>query len=142
MKEKTMRITRGACALLLVLPLVSAHAGSKVLEGDEAQRLYEQKKGQLQTLVQKDTSFHLRKPGGGAEEDHPATITVKAGEIFFITNEEAAFVHNVYDESDASWVLKKQVPSSVAALSFDTPGQHKLRCAIHPKMQITVDVTG
>ena len=135
-----MRLSAFASAAALLLCAVPVFAGSKVAEGDDAQKLFDAQKSKAQILVQKDTSFHLRKPGA-AEEDRPQTLTVKAGEAFFITNEEAAFVHNVYDETDASWVLKKQVPSSVAALSFDSPGEHKLRCAIHPKMQITVIVT-
>ncbi len=123
--------------LMLTAP---AFCASKVLDGDDAQHLYDAEKSKAQVLVQKDTSFHLRKPGT-AEEDKPATLTVKKGEYFFIVNEEMAYVHNVYDETDASWVLKKQAPSSVAALSFDSSGEHKLRCAIHPKMQVTVIVT-
>jgi plastocyanin len=132
-----LQLMIAAAALMLSAPVFAA---SKVVEGDEAKQLYDAQKTKAQVLVQKDGSFHLRKPGA-AEEDKPATLTVKAGELFFITNEEMAFVHNVYDETDASWVLKKQVPSSVAALAFDTPGEHKLRCAIHPKMQVTVMVT-
>lgn len=130
-------LTAAVVALMLGNPVFAA---SKVVEGDEAKQLYDTEKSKAVVLVQKDGSFHLRKPGA-AEEDKPATLTVKKGEMFFITNEEAAFVHNVYDETDASWVLKKQTPSTVAGLSFDSAGEHKLRCAIHPKMQVTVVVT-
>lgn len=122
---------------LLSLP-VAGHAATLVTEGDDAKKLYDAEKAKSQVLVQKDKNFILR--AGGAETPKPTDLKVKAGERFFIANEEGEYVHNVYDESDAGWVLKKQEPSSVAAIAFDAPGVHKLRCAIHPQMRITVTV--
>ena len=55
-------------------------------------------------------------------------------------NDEEKTVHNVYDATDHNWVLKKQLPSSVAAVKFKEPGAHDLRCAIHPGMKIKVKV--
>jgi plastocyanin len=124
-------------ALCLLFPALT-YAATAVTEGDEAKKLYETEKGKAQILVQKDKNFILRTEG--AETPKPATLKVKAGERFYILNEEAEYVHNVYDESDAGWVLKKQEPSTVAAVSFGSPGEHKLRCAIHPQMRITVAV--
>ena len=48
----------------------------------------------------------------------PKKLTVKAGEQIFLTNEEEKYVHNVYDTTDNSWVLKKQEPGGVAVISF------------------------
>jgi len=113
-------------------------AATKVTEGDDARTQYEAEKAKAKTLAQKEKVFILR--AGGAEAQKPEKLTVTAGERFFITNEEAEYVHNVFDESDAGWVLKKQDPGTVAAISFDSPGVHKIRCAIHPQMKTTVIV--
>lgn len=114
-------------------------AKSTIIEGDEAEKIYTANKGKAQVLVQKNKEFILRTPDG-RESVKPATITVKAGERFYIANEEDTFVHNVYDVTDSSWVLKKQSPSTIAAIQFDTPGKRSLRCAIHPKMKIDVEI--
>jgi plastocyanin len=65
---------------------------------------------------------------------------VKAGEYFFIVNEEDKFIHNVYDMDDESWILKKQEPSGIAAIKFDEAGTHAIRCAIHPTMKTLIKV--
>lgn len=122
---------------LLFLPAIAC-AATTVTEGDDAKKLYDAEKGKAQILVQKDKVFILR--AGGVETPKPDQIKVKAGEHFYIANEEGEYVHNVYDETDAGWVLKKQEPSSVAAVSFSAPGEHHLRCAIHPQMKVTVAV--
>jgi plastocyanin len=123
--------------LLFIIP-AAGYAATHVTEGDEAKKLYETDKGKAQVLVQKDKVFILRI---GQKETHkPDAITVKAGERFYIVNEEDTFVHNVYDTTDSNWVLRKQDPSNVAAVVFDTPGKHFLRCAIHPIMKIDVVV--
>ena len=111
---------------------------SAAIEGEKAKTLYEAKGASAKVLAQKDKTFIVR--DGGQETPEAAEIHVKAGETFFLTNEEEKYVHNVYDTSDNSWVLKKQEPSEVAAITFDNPGEHKLRCAIHPKMKINVIV--
>lgn len=125
--------------LALSLSAAPAMAGTTVVEGDEALALYEEKKGVFQTLKQLKKKFYLISPAG-EETKKPKKMTVKAGEFIFLTNDEEKIVHNVYDESDKSWVLKKQQPGGTAAISFDTPGVHKLRCAIHPKMRVEVTV--
>lgn len=124
--------------LLLAIPSL-ALAGTTVTEGVEAEDAYAKEKDKVLVLVQKNKEFVLRTPDG-KEKIKPDVVKVKAGERFYIINEEHDFVHNVYDETDANWVLKKQVPSAVASITFDAPGQHSLRCAIHPTMKIVVDV--
>ena len=128
----------GITIATLLVPVV-VFAKTTVVEGDEAKKLYEANKGKAQVLAQKDKAFILRAPGGG-ETPKPKSMTLKAGEMLFLTNEEEKYVHNVYDNSDNSWVLKKQKPSEVAMIKFGKPGEHKLRCAIHPKMKIKVTV--
>ena len=122
---------------LLTFPVV-ALAETSVIEGDEAMKLYQADKGKAQVLVQQNKEFILR--AGSKETPKPEIVTVKAGERFYIANEEHSFVHNVYDETDSNWVLRKQEPSKVAAITFDKPGTHKLRCAIHPTMKTELHV--
>ena len=133
-----MKKTLVMAATIAALP-ATAFAGTTVVEGADAAAQYEAKKGSSYTLAQKDKIFILRAPDG-TETPKPKTLTVKAGEVIFLTNEEEKYVHNVYDSSDDSWVLKKQEPSGVASIAFSDPGEHKLRCAIHPKMKIKVTV--
>ena len=128
----------GLLMLALLFPAVAV-AGAAVVEGDEAKKQYEASKGKVQVLAQKGKNFILRSPGG-EETLAPKSMTVKVGEPIYLTNEEEKYVHNVYDNTDNSWVLKKQKPSEVAVITFSEPREHKLRCAIHPKMKITVKV--
>lgn len=132
------KIVLAFLVLFTGLPL-TAFAETAVVEGDEAKTLYAADQGKAQVLIQKNREFVLRKPGGN-ETRSPATLTVQAGERFYIANEEDTFIHNVYDLTDTSWVLKKQLPASIAAVTFSEPGKHQLRCAIHPAMKIDVDV--
>lgn len=118
----------------LVAFAVSAHAEVTVKEGDTAQKLYEADKGKAIILAQKNKEFILRTPGG-QEKTKPEVVKLKVGQRLYVVNEEHTFVHNVYDESDASWLLKKQEPSRTAVIIFDKPGVHRLRCAIHPTMK-------
>lgn len=126
-------------AAVLVMSSFAYAAETGVVEGDEAVALLESKKGSAYVLKQIDKVFVLVAPDG-TETEKPDAMTVKAGEYFFITNDEEKVVHNVYDETDQSWVLKKQQPGGVAAIAFGASGVHKLRCAIHPKMKIAVTV--
>jgi plastocyanin len=113
---------------------------TKIVEGKFADALYESQKDKAQILVQKDTKFTLQTQGK-PDQDRPAEITAKVGEVFFIKNAEASIEHNVYDETDTSWVLEKQKPSTVAAVAFLKPGTHHFMCAIHPGMEVKVTVT-
>lgn len=120
--------------LSFALPVLAA---VKVEQGEMAVQLYNNDRNKSQVLSQINKMFVLRTPDG-KENKHPTTITVKVGERFYIKNEEKVIVHNVYDTTDASWVLEKQEPSGIAAVTFDKPGKHNLRCAIHPIMKIEV----
>jgi len=109
-----IRIFASLFVLLLVIPSAGV-AATHVTEGDEARKLYNADKGKAQVLVQKNKVFILRaQDGKGVPKSD--TMTVRAGERFYIVNEEDTFVHNVYDTTDSSWVLKKQLPANVAAV--------------------------
>lgn len=123
-------------SLAVLLPATAMAA--KVTEGEEAKKLFEAEKATAVILMQKDKKFVLRHKG--ADTPEPKEIKVKVGERVFITNDEEKIVHNVYDSTESDWVLKKQEPSSVAAVAFEKAGTHNILCAIHPQMVTTVIV--
>jgi len=125
-------------ALLMTPSLILAD--TKVLEGSDAKQQLKSKGDSAIVLVQKKKNFYLKSPSQKKLQRKPQEVRVNVGELVFITNEEKKVIHNVYDESDQSWVLTKQEPGGVAAVAFDKPGKHVLRCAIHPKMKTTVIV--
>jgi len=81
------------------------------------------------TVTQKDKLF-------GA-----ATLTVAVGDTIVFRNDDDV-VHNVFTSSpDFKFNLRSQAPGTSAAVAFDTPGAHSVRCAIHPTMKLSVTVT-
>ena len=135
----TMKSARLVFLFQFILMPMIALAETEVLEGKDAKHFLEKQQNSALILSQKDKVFILNKPEGERVQK-PQEITVKAGEFFFITNEEERTVHNIYDLVDRSWVLKKQIPGGVAAIKFNEANVHKLNCAIHPQMRITVNV--
>ena len=69
-------------------------------------------------------------------------ITIKVGdEITFVNRDRVA--HNVYSRTKGTqFDLKVQNPGASNTVTFDNPGVVKVRCAIHPKMKLTVNVIG
>lgn len=81
------------------------------------------------TVVQKDKLF-------GA-----TTLSVAAGDTIMFRNDDNV-VHNVFTSSpDFKFNLRSQAPGTSAAVAFDKPGTHSVRCAIHPTMKLSVTVT-
>jgi len=117
----------------------TSNANAQIVEGDAAKKKFESDKNSSSVLYQRKKKFYYSK-NGADEVKKPKEITIKAGEPLFIINEEKKITHNVYDETDGSWVLKKQKPGGTAYTTFSKPGVHKLRCAIHPKMKVSVTV--
>ncbi|MCL9779938.1 hypothetical protein M9194_00640 [Vibrio sp. S4M6] len=117
-----------------------AIASTDVMEGDDAKSSYEASKDSVVALIQKRKTFYLQEPGNPKLKRKPKELTVKAGEVIYILNSEKKITHNIYDTTDESWVLTAQEPGDVAAVKFDDPGEHDLKCAIHPKMKIKVIV--
>ncbi len=65
-------------------------------------------------------------------------ITVKTTDSVVFRNDDSV-AHNVFSK-DAAFNLKIQPPGDKKAVSFDKPGTYQVRCAIHPKMVLTVTV--
>ena len=67
-------------------------------------------------------------------------ITIKAGDSIEFVNQDK-YAHNVYTSTEGhEFDLKVQSPGSSNFVTFDEPGKIKVRCAIHPRMKLTLYV--
>lgn len=67
-------------------------------------------------------------------------ITVKVGDSIAFKNDDDV-THNLFSKSDAkTFEIAKQGPGTKESVTFDKPGDVKIRCAIHPKMKLNVKV--
>lgn len=67
-------------------------------------------------------------------------VTLKTGEKLLFVNDDSVS-HNVYANIKGKKEdLGLQKPGEEGALTFDEPGKYRVRCAIHPKMKLTVAV--
>lgn len=67
-------------------------------------------------------------------------ITLKKGDTIVFVNDDSV-THNVFSRSDGfKFNLKMQKPGEAKSIVFDKPGVASVRCAIHPKMDLTVKV--
>lgn len=123
----------------LVLFANSAQALPKVVLGEDATVEYINRAADAKTLVQRKKGFLLA-VGEAEEKINKSAFTLKVGEPLYILNDEKKYVHNVYDTQNKNWVIQKQKPSDVSVVTYDKKGVHKLKCAIHPKMRVTVNV--
>ncbi|MGF1742953.1 hypothetical protein L4C34_18190 [Vibrio profundum] len=128
-------------AMLVLLGLsVGVHASTEVTQGDKAKQEYEANKDTSVALIQKRKSFYLKSVGVDKPKRKPKEMRIKAGEVLYILNSEKKITHNIYDETDKSWVLVAQEPGDIAAVIFTEKGEHDLKCAIHPKMKVKLIV--
>jgi hypothetical protein len=124
--------------LLLLSTWVFNIQAVEVIEGDSIKSTYKSNKDNVIALIQKRKTFYLKEKGNDKLQRKPAEVRVKAGEVIYIVNSEKKITHNIYDESDKSWILTAQGPGDVASVIFKEKGAHNLKCAIHPKMKIKV----
>lgn len=69
-----------------------------------------------------------------------AKVEIKVGESLTFVNDDNV-AHNVYAIIDGEKVdLGLQKPGEEGKMTFDKAGRFRARCAIHPKMKITVSV--
>jgi plastocyanin len=67
--------------------------------------------------------------------------TVKKGDTLVFVNDDN-ISHNVLSTTPGNeFNLKSQAPGTSIPVTFDTVGDIKIICAIHPAMQMTVKVT-
>ena len=69
------------------------------------------------------------------------TIAIRVGDVITFVNQDA-FVHNVYSRTPGhQFDMGARAPGQADSVRFARPGTVAIRCAIHPKMRLTVTVT-
>jgi plastocyanin len=80
------------------------------------------------TIDQKDKAFSKTE------------ITIKPGESIVFKNEDSV-THNVFSNSkNNAFNIKTQAPGNSSTVTFAEEGVTEVRCAIHPKMKLTVTI--
>ena len=70
----------------------------------------------------------------------PGEVTISAGSVLKIANDDEV-LHHVYIESpNLDFDSGEQEPGHTIEIKFDRPGTYVAKCAIHPKMHLTVIV--
>ena len=70
----------------------------------------------------------------------PGEVTIPAGSVLKIANDDEV-LHHVYIESPTlDFDSGEQEPGRTIEIKFDRPGTYVAKCAIHPKMHLTVFV--
>jgi plastocyanin len=67
------------------------------------------------------------------------TLTVRSGDTIVFKNDDPV-VHNVFSKSDVVTFNAMQDPGDETKVAVETTGTFVVRCAIHPKMKLTVKV--
>ena len=73
----------------------------------------------------------------------PGQVQAKVGDTLTFINNEKRKRHNIYTRSDGFRYLKikKQKPGDKDSVTIKNSGTAVIRCALHPKMKLTVVVT-
>lgn len=67
-------------------------------------------------------------------------LTIKPGETVVFKNDDTV-AHNVFcNNPDCKFNTKVQAPGAKSPVTFEKEGTYEIRCAIHPKMKLTVHV--
>jgi plastocyanin len=112
-------------AITLPFAIVDAHTQRPVSEG--LVRISETAEVSA-TISQKDKAFT------------PTSITIHVGQTIEILNDDNT-VHNAFCSSGSfKYNAGPQQPGASSKVSFTTAGTYQVRCAIHPKMLLTVTV--
>ena len=84
--------------------------------------------GQAHTVIQKDLAFQVKQ------------IDIAAGDAVQFSNEDQ-FLHQIYVASGGlDFDSREQPPGDVITINFPNPGTFEIRCHIHPKMSLVVNV--
>jgi plastocyanin len=82
------------------------------------------------TVAQKGKQFSVK------------TLSAKVGDTVVFVNDDE-FAHNIYSETPGfEFDFHKQMPGEKDTLVLDKAGEFEIRCAIHPRMRMTITVQG
>jgi plastocyanin len=74
-------------------------------------------------------------------EFRPGEISIKVGEALQFINDDGDLLHHIYLKSNTfGFDSGDQNPGSKFEVIFPASGQFTVRCAIHPKMKLVVNV--
>ncbi|MGB5183614.1 MAG: hypothetical protein WBO12_15705 [Xanthobacteraceae bacterium] len=72
---------------------------------------------------------------------HPGEISIKRDETLQVINDDGDLLHHAYiDSPKFAFDSGDQQPGSRTDITFSTPGDFEVLCAIHPKMRLVVHV--
>ncbi len=66
-------------------------------------------------------------------------VDIKVGDSVKFVNSDK-ITHNIYSSKGLKFDLGAQEPGASSSKVFDKAGNFKVRCAIHPRMKLTVNV--
>lgn len=70
----------------------------------------------------------------------PKHLQARLGDTLVFVNDDR-YAHNLYSESSGfEFDVRKQMPGDVHKVKLDKRGTFQIRCVIHPRMKMTVDV--
>ncbi|HEY3146673.1 MAG TPA: plastocyanin/azurin family copper-binding protein [Dongiaceae bacterium] len=70
---------------------------------------------------------------------NPETVTVKVGDSVKFNNDDTV-THAVMIEGPTATNVGAIKPGEAKSVSFDQAGTYEVKCAIHPKMKLTIKV--
>ncbi len=80
------------------------------------------------TVSQKKRSFN------------PKLLAAKLGDTVLFLNDDR-YAHNLYSETPGlEFNIRKQMPGEKHSMKLDKRGKFEIRCIIHPRMMVTINV--
>ncbi len=70
----------------------------------------------------------------------PKLLNAKLGDTVLLDNDDR-YAHNLYSETPGfEFSVRKQMPGDKDSIRLDKRGNFEVRCIIHPRMKMTVNV--
>ena len=70
----------------------------------------------------------------------PKLLNAKLGDTVLFVNDDR-YAHNLYSKTPGfEFSVRKQMPGDKDAIKLDKRGKFEVRCVIHPRMMMTVNV--
>ena len=86
-----------------------------------------------QTVIQSNSAFAMN---GNPIEN----LTINAGDTIHFKNTDP-FFHNIFSLSDVkTFDLGSYPAGQFKSVTFETPGEAEIECAIHPEMYMVIDI--